>query len=428
MPDAVTPQFRQDVNVSVNQYAEAPREKQLEDLAVAIMSLLGYYVSPRLVQRPYGDDEVLELDALAVRLTGRPSHATAHRVMVEAKSGTSWGYSQVFKLLGQKTYVGAAEALFIVSACQVDRVDRVDDRFRHFGLHALHVPGPLGTAQSWRLWERLAERGMAASALSPSPGALAGALRAAARRRNAEDFLRRAVRNPGHSIVLANAAHLLKSTDDVGLMVADPGARLFALWAMRGAWQQLGQEAAEEQWQGIGGSARTAEGKRIVTEAGRSVTAHPLVQSMLLAGLRIQLDVLLALTEIAMGVPSRHRLNTLPAPLARAARELRRNSAAGALPWLAQQAVWRWGGTLRRPDLAQLATDAGLSVDMAFSLLEVVGKLYRSWKTDMPPEETLRRSNKRREQRLFAQPVLQVVGAPGLLRGYRRRRPASARP
>jgi len=414
--------------VSVSQYAEAPRDKQLEDLAVAIMSLSGYYLSPRLVQRPYGDDEVLELDALAVRLTGRPGRVTPHRVVVEAKSGTSWGYSQVFKLLGQKAYLGAAHATFVVSACDASRVDRVDGRFGHLELHAVHVPGPVGTASAWPLWRRLADRGLVASAVPPPPGALAGAARAAGWRRAAEDALRRAVRNPGHSTALANAAHLIKATDDVGLMVADPGARLLALWAMRDRWQRLGQEAAEEQAQGIGGSARTPEGASIVAEAGRSPTAHPLVQALLLAGLRVQLDILLALTEIAAGAPSRHSIETLPTPLLRAARALRRLPTAGTLPWLAQQTVWHWGGTLRRSDLAQLAIEAEVSADAAFALLHVADRLYRNWKTDMPAEETLRRRSKHREQALLAQPVVQVDAAPGLLRTTRRRVPRVVTP
>jgi hypothetical protein len=98
--------------------------------------------------------------------------------------------------------------------------------------------------------------------------------------------LRRAVRDPGYSTVFANGAHLIKAIDDVGLTLADPGARLIAVWAMRDRWWQLGQDAAEEEVQGIGGSTRTRDGDRIVAEAGASVSAHPLVQAMLLAGLR----------------------------------------------------------------------------------------------------------------------------------------------
>src|SRR5918995_268345 len=133
----------------VKQSAEAPRGKELQDLAVALMSLSGYYVSPGLVQRPYGDDEVLELDALAVRLTGPSGGTMSHRVVVEAKSGTGWGYSQLFKLLGQKEYLGAGHAVYVVSGCDSSRVDRADGRFRHLELHAVHVPGPVGTAADW---------------------------------------------------------------------------------------------------------------------------------------------------------------------------------------------------------------------------------------------------------------------------------------
>jgi hypothetical protein len=78
---------------------------------------------------------------------------------------------------------------------------------------------------------------------------------------------------------------------------------------------------------------------------------------------------------------------------------------------------------LSRTDLAQLAADAGLSADAAFSVLNVAGQLYRNWKTEMPSEESLRRTNKRREQELLAQPVVHVSAVPGLLRTTRQRVP-----
>jgi hypothetical protein len=230
---------------------EAPRGKYLEDLTVALMSVSGYYVSARLIERPYGDDEVLELDALAVRLTGQAGSVT-HGVTVEAKSGASWGYSQVFKLLGQKEYLRCGNALFVVSACDPTRADRVDERFRHLGLHAVYVPGPLSGANGWAMWQRLADRGLVTSAISPAVPVLIQATVAATRRRLAEEALRRATRKPGHSMALADAASIMRATDDVGLQIADPGARLLALWDMRSSWQRLGRLAAEEEVQGQG--------------------------------------------------------------------------------------------------------------------------------------------------------------------------------
>jgi hypothetical protein len=411
--------------VNTRQPDDAPRGKELEDATVALMSLSGYYLSARLVERPYGDDEVLELDALAVRLAGQAGGNAAHRVTLEAKSGTGWGYSQVFKLLGQKQYLGAGHAVYVVSGCDPVRVDRVDERFRHLGLHAVHVPGPVSAAGSWPLWQRLADRGLVTSAVPPSADALAAATRAATRRRLAEDTLRRSVREPGYSAALADAAHLMKATDDVGLQLADPGARLLALWAMRGRWQRLGQQAAEEEAQGAGASGHTPEGNRILTEAGRSARAHPLVQAMLLAGLRVQLDILLALTELSVGSPSRHHIDELPDPLPHTCRALRRLPSAEALPWLAQQVVWHWGGTLRRPDLTAFAADAGLPAEAAFALLNVASRLHRNWHAAMPPEATLHRKSKRREQALLSRPVVRVRGTPGLLHTIRQRLPSA---
>lgn len=154
--------------ITSSQHDEAPFGKELEDAAVGLMSLSGYYVSAGLVDRPYGDEEVLELDALAVRLASQAGGAIVHRVIVEAKSGTRWGYSEVLKLLGQKEYLGVGNALYAVSGWESERVDRVDSRFQRFGVHAVHVPGPLRNCASWTLWERLADRGLVSSAIPRS--------------------------------------------------------------------------------------------------------------------------------------------------------------------------------------------------------------------------------------------------------------------
>lgn len=222
------------------------------------------------------------------------------------------------------------------------------------------------------------------------------------------------------------AISLVKTTDDVGLMLADPGARLLALWGMRDRWWRLGQDAAEEEAQGPSASGRTPEGIRVLNAATSAARPYPLVQAMLLVALRVQLDLLLALTEVAVGSPSRYGLSKLPDPLQSAARALRKQPAAEALPWLAQQTVWHWRGSLRRSDLPHLAADAGLSPEAAFSVLNVASQLYRNWTAVMAPEESLRRKNKRREQELLARPVVHVSAVPGLLRTTRRRPPKSA--
>lgn len=209
------------------------------------------------------------------------------------------------------------------------------------------------------------------------------------------------------------------------LQLADPGARLLALWAMRGRSQRLGQQAAEEEAQGAGASRHTPEGNRILGEAARSARAHPLVQAMLLAGLRVQLDILPAITELSVGSPSRHHIDDLPDPLPHTCRALRRLPSAEALPWLAQQVVWHWGGTLRRPDLAALAAGAELPAEAAFALLKAASRLHRNWHAATPPEATLHRKNKRREQALLARPVVRVDGTPGLLRTMRQRLPSA---
>jgi len=133
-----------------------------------------------------------------------------------------------------------------------------------------------------------------------------------------------------------------------------------------------------------------------------------------------------ALTELSVGSPSRHQIDELPAPLRHASQSLRKLPSAEILPWLAQQAVWHWGGTLRRPDLTALAAYARLPAEAAFALLNVAGQLHGNWHTAMPPEATLHRKSKRREQALLARPVVRVRGTPGLLHTIRQRLPSAA--
>ena len=77
---------------------DMPQGKELEDYVAALLQCAGYYVEKNIVER--GHVEVLELDMVATcYIDGLPK-----RLLFEVKSG-DWGFSDIFKLLGWKTYM-----------------------------------------------------------------------------------------------------------------------------------------------------------------------------------------------------------------------------------------------------------------------------------------------------------------------------------
>lgn len=404
----------------IEQPVAAPQNKGLEDLGVALMSVLGYYVTSSLVDRPYGDSEVLEIDALAIRVGPRAAGGT-QRVLVEAKSGERWGYSDVFKLLGQKQYTSATHALLLVSGGGAERAGRVDRRFSRFDLHAIHVAGSVADASSWTLWQQLADRGLSASPACPDLSALSAASAAATRRRKANEFLASELKRPGHSVVLIGAGHLVKSLNDATLNFADPSARLLALWALRDEWRDLRRQAAEEEAQGPGASGVTQEGNNVLAAASNRARRYPLVQALMLVALRAQLEILLALTELTVSGGRNQTANPLPPALLRAGRDLSRTAAPEALPVVAQQLVWHWGGILRSHELTALALEAALPADEVFRLLQVAAELFKDWQSESLQPKGINSKDLRRHLHARTRvPVFRVSSVPAIVRLGRR--------
>jgi hypothetical protein len=88
-------------------------EDTLEDLVSALFAASGWYVSPNVKHHGEEANEVLEIDVVATKRTSRDER---RRVVVEAKSGTTWGVSELFKLLGRMTFLEESEGYFF--ACE----------------------------------------------------------------------------------------------------------------------------------------------------------------------------------------------------------------------------------------------------------------------------------------------------------------------
>ena len=93
---------------------EIPKGKFLEDYVAAFLQCSGFYVEKSLVDS--GEIQVMELDIVA----WKPYDEPPRHELFEVKGG-DWGFSDVFKLLGWKTYL--------------------DPR----GVHAAHLIAPTGS-------------------------------------------------------------------------------------------------------------------------------------------------------------------------------------------------------------------------------------------------------------------------------------------
>jgi hypothetical protein len=403
-------------------HSPAPREKELEDLAAALMSCLGYYVSSSLVARPYGASELLEADVVAVKV-GLAGTGGTQRVLVEAKSGVGWGNNDLFKLLGQRVFLGIEHALFLTTHGDPARSAEADATFAPHSLRSFHLASGLEDAARWKLWAELADAGIASSSLPPEPEILRAAFESARRRRLAHASLIRDAREPGHSASLEACARIVRTLDDIRLHLAEPQARARALWTTRRDWSSLRLDAAEEAAHGPGHAGRTPEGALVFQRASNTRGEHSRVQAHMLLATRVQLELVLAIVEVAVaGGPD----ETRPFPV-RLGRTVRRLTQLGVTPQFAsvvQQIMWHWGGHLRRWELDAVAAESGLRPEDLFLQLSTLTELFKpDWRTSMPPLRALRRKNKKRQLDAASAPVFDAQWVPGMLRSCRRRVP-----
>lgn len=79
---------------------DVPKGQDLEDSVAAFLQCAGFYTEKSVIER--GATEVMEIDILA----WKPDHQIPHHTLFEVKGG-DWGFSEVFKVLGWKTYLEA---------------------------------------------------------------------------------------------------------------------------------------------------------------------------------------------------------------------------------------------------------------------------------------------------------------------------------
>lgn len=96
---------------------EIPKGKELEDYVAGFLHCVRYFVEKSIIERE--QKEILELDMVATTyIDGLP-----RRLLFEVKSG-DWGFSDIFKLVGWKTYLSpdkVDDAHFIATTATTHR-------------------------------------------------------------------------------------------------------------------------------------------------------------------------------------------------------------------------------------------------------------------------------------------------------------------
>ncbi|MEZ4412432.1 MAG: hypothetical protein R2910_05565 [Gemmatimonadales bacterium] len=114
---------------------------QFEDYVAALFQCGGYFVQRGVTERDPTD--VLELDAVVTDYDVQPPEA----LIVEAKSGTKWGYPDLFKVVGWLRYLHMSRGCFLVQTVP-RRMDFAKRQARAAGLDValVHLEEPDLTA------------------------------------------------------------------------------------------------------------------------------------------------------------------------------------------------------------------------------------------------------------------------------------------
>ena len=103
----------------------------------ALLQCGGYFVEKNIVER--GPRDVLELDIVTTHYEG----GVPFRQLFEIKSG-NWGFSDIFKLLGWKTYLGPKmvdKAYFVATRLRDDaNASYMYEKFNTFDIELVAVP------------------------------------------------------------------------------------------------------------------------------------------------------------------------------------------------------------------------------------------------------------------------------------------------
>lgn len=115
-----------------------PTGAQYEDMVVAALLAAGYFVEPQLTLRD-GGKEVLELDVVATPVGG----SLADRVLYEVKR-ERFRFSNIFKVFGQRTYLGIPAAKLVSLEGAEDSYRAVyQSRGAELGVEVCHLPPDL---------------------------------------------------------------------------------------------------------------------------------------------------------------------------------------------------------------------------------------------------------------------------------------------
>ena len=111
---------------------DIPTGEELEDYVAAFLQCGGFYTEKSLIER--GETEVLELDIMAWKPVDQPPQHT----LFEVKGG-SWGFSDVFKVYGWKTYlqtrgVNAAYLIAPTGAKEPKTIEYMQEKCQNIGL------------------------------------------------------------------------------------------------------------------------------------------------------------------------------------------------------------------------------------------------------------------------------------------------------
>jgi hypothetical protein len=92
----------------VARLSDIPRGEELEDFVAAHFQTAGFFVEKNIVQKEA--EEILELDAVVTSYPGQLPDS----ILFEVKSG-DWGFSDLFKQLGQMTYLKMPKGAFFTT-------------------------------------------------------------------------------------------------------------------------------------------------------------------------------------------------------------------------------------------------------------------------------------------------------------------------
>ena len=98
------------------QLPDIPQGKELEDFIAAHFQAAGYFVEKNIEDNAGSGSPMLELDLVATKYTSK----IADEWLVEVKGG-KWGYTDVFKVLGWRTFLGIPRGVFVCTTVQADK-------------------------------------------------------------------------------------------------------------------------------------------------------------------------------------------------------------------------------------------------------------------------------------------------------------------